>query len=94
MRKLWYWSVIAILFCLVTAVSTPASDTASIPRISKEKVKTMLGKRNVIVVDVRVGPDWNNGGSKIKGAIREDPRTVENWFRTLPKKKTLVFYCA
>jgi rhodanese-related sulfurtransferase len=94
MRKLRYFILIAILFCWAAAVVVPASDAADVPTISKEKVKTMLGKPNAIVVDVRVEPEWDSSKFKIKGAIRKDPRKVENWFGTLPKKKTLVFYCA
>jgi rhodanese-related sulfurtransferase len=94
MKKLRYFTLIAILLCWASAVTATSSDAAGVSTISKEKVKTMLGKPNVIVVDVRVEPEWDSSKFKIKGAIRKDPRKVENWFGTLPKKKILVFYCA
>ena len=94
MRTLWYLVVITVLSCCMVVGSALAADMASVPKISKEKLKATLHKPNVVVVDVRVAPDWDDSGFKIKGAVREDPRTVENWFTTLPKKKTLVFYCA
>jgi hypothetical protein len=94
MRKLRYFTLIAILLCWASAVTATSSDAAEVPTISKEKVKNMLGKPNVIVVDVRADPEWDSSDFKIKGAIRKGPRKVENWFATLPKKKTLVFYCA
>jgi rhodanese-related sulfurtransferase len=94
MRKLWYFLVIAIALSWISLISAPASDTTKVPRISKEKVKAMLGKPNVIVVDVRVKPDWEKSGHKIKGAIREDPKTVEKWYSRFPKNKALIFYCA
>jgi hypothetical protein len=71
-----------------------ASDATGVPRISKEKVKAVLGKQNVIVVGVRVGADRDTDGFKTRGAIPEDLRTIEKWFRMGPEKGILIFYCA
>jgi hypothetical protein len=94
MRKQLYLFVIAILICWTVVVLSSASDAKGVPLITKEKVKAMLGKPNVVVVDVRVAADRDNEKFQIKGAIREDPGTIQKWYRKLPKKKTLIFYCA
>jgi|GEM_PF-5377617 len=31
---------------------------------------------------------------KIKGALREDPKTIDEWASKYPKNKTIIFYCA
>lgn len=64
------------------------------PRISKEKLRTMLGNPNVFVLDVRIDVEWRTSEKKIQGAIRENPEEVELWLDKYPKDKTLVFYCS
>jgi len=54
----------------------------------------MLGDANVIIIDTRLGTDWNDSDAKIKGAVRENPMQVDSWMNKYPKDKTLVFYCA
>jgi hypothetical protein len=93
-RKQLYLCVIAILICWTVVVSAPASNAKGVPLITEEKVKAMLGKPSVVVVDVRVAADRDNERFQIGGAIREDPGTIQKWYRKLPKKKTLIFYCA
>jgi len=67
---------------------------AGVPRISKEELLAMMTNPDVIIIDVRLSGDAANSGSKIKGAIREDPQKVETWMDKYPRDKTLVFYCA
>jgi rhodanese-related sulfurtransferase len=52
----------------------------------------MLGKPDVVIVDVRTGSDWNASTSKIKGAVREEADKVDSWIEKYPRDKTLVFY--
>ncbi len=82
---------------LVLAIFGACSTVApfgSIPRITTEELKAMLGKPEVLIVDVRVDKDWNDSDLKIKGAVRENPQAIESWASKYPKDKTLVFYCA
>jgi len=67
---------------------------ADVPRITKQELKGMLGKENVIIIDVRTDLDQEKSNQKIPGAVIEDPGKVENWMAKYPKDKTLVFYCA
>ena len=68
--------------------------TQEVSRLTKDKVKQMLDKPGVVVLDVRTGGDWEASTSKILGAIREDPRAVELWAPTFDKDRTYVLYCA
>lgn len=93
MRKPQYSWALVLLACCLTALPASASDTNSISRISKEEVKSLLGKPDVMVVDVRVAKDWDRSGFKIKGAVREDPREVQRHIDRFSSAKTLIFYC-
>jgi rhodanese-related sulfurtransferase len=47
-----------------------------------------------VLIDVRAGKDWTESDTKIKGAVREDPKEFSSWADKYPKDKTLVLYCA
>jgi hypothetical protein len=83
--------VIGLVLSLALVLPVLAADA---PRIEKEKLKDMLGKLELILIDVRAGADWKAGTQKIKGALREDPGQVDTWMKKYPQDKTLVFYCA
>ena len=63
-----------------------------VPRITKEKLKGLLGNPDVIVLDVRSIEDWQNNRFKIKGAAREIPGKFDLWANKYPQEKTLVLY--
>lgn len=65
-----------------------------VPRIDKENAKEMLGKPDVVFIDVRTGSDWSASDVKIKGAVRHDPADPEAWAGELDKNKTYILYCA
>jgi rhodanese-related sulfurtransferase len=63
--------------------------------MSKEDLKAMLGKPDVIIIDVRQPVDLAKSTMMIKGAVREDPKQeVKAWVDKYPKDKTIVLYCA
>jgi hypothetical protein len=80
-------------FGLILLLCTPALSQ-EVPRITKEELKEMLGKPDVMVVDVRAGRDWKSSAMKIKGAIREEDEKIDSWMSKYSKDQTLVFYCA
>ncbi len=92
-RRLLRWLGVALSLAVVLAVVVPAMSQ-EVPRISKEDLREMLGKPDVVIMDVRTGSDWNASTAKIKGAVREEADKVESWIEKYPKDKTLVFYCA
>jgi rhodanese-related sulfurtransferase len=90
-RKLRLMTVISLGLSLALVLPVLAADA---PRIEKEKLKDMLGKPELMLIDVRAGADWKASTQKIKGAVREDPDQVDTWMKKYPKDKTMVFYCA
>jgi hypothetical protein len=76
--------------CLYNVIPEP-----SVPRMTKEALKPLLGNPDVIIVDVRQPDDWTKSQEKIAGAVREDPeKDITSWATKYRKDKTLVFYCA
>ena len=63
-----------------------------VPRITKEELKSLVGKPDVIILDVRLLSQWKRAELKIPGAIFEDPKKVDSWLEKYPEDKTLVFY--
>jgi rhodanese-related sulfurtransferase len=62
--------------------------------MTKEQLLPMLGKSDVIIIDVRSKYDWDESKVKIKGAVREDGLKFGSWMKKYPKDKTIVLYCA
>ena len=89
MKNVVFGSILILMALLSSVVYSQEP-----PRISKEKLRTMLGKPNVFILDVRIDVEWRASGKKIQGAIRENPEQVELWLDKYPKDKTLVFYCS
>jgi hypothetical protein len=85
--------VTSIIFFIVGTLTVYAKS-AEAPRMSKDELKAMLGSPDLILLDVRYNKDWTDSDSKIKGAVREDPKLFESWANKYPKDKTIVLYCA
>ncbi len=77
----------------IAGISGVQTDAQVAPRITKEELKARLDNPDVIIIDVRIGRDWNDSTLKIKGALREDPRDVSSWMNKYSRDKTIVFYC-
>ena len=92
-RKAMVSLVMAFMVLGTWAVMAVALD---VPRISKEKLKSMLGNPDVVVIDVRTFFDRKMSTNQIKGAVREDPNPskVKSWAKKYSKEKTIVLYCA
>ena len=90
-RKLF----VALLMTLAVGCAAMGTSAAKgeVPRMTKEELKAKLGAPEVVVLDVRVEQDWKEGEGKIAGAIREDPKTLDQWAANYPKDRTLVLYC-
>ncbi len=75
--------------CLQNLVPEP-----TVPRMTKEELKSILGNPDVVILDVRLQDQWQISKEKIPGAVREDPeKDVRSWATKYPKDKTYVFYC-
>lgn len=93
MQKAKIGSMVMVV-SLMVAFSWACSSAAGAPRIDKETVKGWLADPQVVIVDVRYGKDWQDSKTKIKGAVRQDPKGVQTWAASLPKDKKIVLYCA
>jgi len=85
---------IIILVLVVSGCTLISTGFAETERISAKQLEGMLGRSDVVVVDVRTNNDWNKSELKIKGAVREDLAGISSWIDKYPRGKTLVFYCA
>ena len=92
MKKGLLLVTLSIFFMLAGCAMFEKSGDA--PRMTKDELKARMGDPNLLIIDVRYGNDWTDSDSKIKGAIREDPKVFDSWASKYPKDKTLVFYCA
>jgi hypothetical protein len=87
--------MVAVMTGLVLSwMPVTIAQTEEIPRMTKEELKGMLGKPEVIVIDVRSKADWAGSKLEIKGAVREDPKKAASWMDKYSKDKVIVFYCA
>jgi hypothetical protein len=82
-----------IIFFLVGA-SMILAKSVDAPRMTKDELKGMLGNPDLVIIDVRTQQNWADSDLKIKGAVREDPESLDSWANKYPKGKTLVLYCA
>jgi hypothetical protein len=87
-------AITAILVVLAMGVSW-VGGAEKVARMTKEQLKEMLGKPDVVVLDVRATGDWDKAQIKIQGAVREDPnKATKTWAEKYGKDKTIVLYCA
>jgi predicted sulfurtransferase len=82
--------VVLVLITLAFGVAR-ADDSHT---MTKEQLRPLLGKPDVIVIDVRTNYDWSESKVKIKGAVREEGMKFGAWMNKYPKDKTIVLYCA
>jgi predicted sulfurtransferase len=87
--------VLTVLLAFASmALFARAAVADEVPRMTKEELRAMLGNPDVVIIDVRSGKDWEASQSKIKGAVREEPRQAKSWADKFDKDKTYVLYCA
>ena len=87
-------TVFTVALLAVFAAVSNAAHMDNVPRMSKETLKEMLHSPDVVLIDIRIGIDWNASEFKIQGAERRDPRQFDTWKDQLDKEKTVVVYCA
>jgi len=81
---------LAAIFVFPAAGSGAAVD--GVPRMSKEELKGLLGKPDVVVLDVRL--DGGLAPSRIAGALHEDPEKIDSWAGKYAREKRIVLYCS
>lgn len=86
---------VAVLLCVAligTAGGMVKAD--NVQRMLKEELKELIGRSDVVILDVRTGWHWMQAEAKIKGAVRELPEGFESWSDKYERDKTIVLYCA
>lgn len=83
----------AVVLVLIAFVCG-AARADDVKEMTKEQLLPLLGKPDVIVIDVRTNYDWDHSNAKIKGAVREEGMKFGTWMKKYPKDKTIVLYCA
>ena len=89
----WLSVLFLALFAFISYPGTVCL-AAEAPRMEKEQLKAQLGNPDVVAIDVRSFTDWVMTKEKIKGAVRENPRDIEDWSGKYAKDKAIVLYCA
>ncbi|KJS00461.1 MAG: hypothetical protein VR65_13320 [Desulfobulbaceae bacterium BRH_c16a] len=87
MKKILLW-LIALVFC-----AGSVAFAGEVPRMDKDELKSMLGSKDLVILDVRQGRDWSTSEFKIKDAVRVEEGDL-SVAKTYPKENTFVLYCA
>jgi rhodanese-related sulfurtransferase len=61
--------------------------------VNPQEFKSILGNKDITVIDVRRKEDYGADNSVIPGSIWFDPANIDNWCTTLPQNKEVVLYC-
>ena len=76
----------------VTAAADDKVPFPEVPRITKEQLKEMLGKPDLVIIDARLVEQWTYSDQMIPGATHEDPLAVQSWAPKYDKNKKTVIY--
>lgn len=85
---------LALIFLLGDRVFSQPVPYEDIPRMTKEDLRPLLGKPDVVVLDTRLEKQWESSDAKIPGASHLKEEDVESWAKTQDRSKTYVLYCA
>ncbi|HOD35607.1 MAG TPA: rhodanese-like domain-containing protein [Syntrophales bacterium] len=85
-------SLAFVLFLGDRTFSQPSVSYENIPRMTKEELKTHLGKSDVVILDVRLEKQWESSDAKIPGASHLKEADVKSWAKTQDRNRTYVLY--
>jgi rhodanese-related sulfurtransferase len=84
-------STVLMIFIALACGVAKADDTRA---MTKEQLLPLLGKPDIIIIDVSSNEGWEARDKKIPGAFREEPMKFESWMNKYPKDKTIILYCS
>lgn len=61
--------------------------------ITPTELKAKLSQKKVCLLDVRRKVDFDKSPDTIQGAVWQNPESVQEWSKTLPKDLELIVYC-
>jgi predicted sulfurtransferase len=93
-RKPILISALVALLLLVALAGYSAMPTTveQVPRLTKEAVKGMLGKPDVVIVDIRYIKQYEQSDSRLPGAVFVQPENFDEFAKNYPKQRTYVLY--
>jgi 3-mercaptopyruvate sulfurtransferase SseA len=85
--------IVLLLLIALAAYSAMPTTVEQVPRLTKEVVKEMLGKPDVVIVDVRYIKQYEQSDKKLPGAVFAQPENFDEFAKNHPQKdKTYVLY--
>jgi hypothetical protein len=91
-----FWLILSLVTALIlvalTGYTAPPSSVEQVPRLTKEAVKDMLGKPDVVIVDIRFIKQYEQSDGKIPGAVFVQPENFDEFVKNYSKDKTYVLY--
>ena len=78
----------------VTGAADDKIPFPEVPRITKEQLKEMLGKPDVVIIDARPVEQWKYSDQVIPGTVHEDPLAIPSWAQKYDKNTKTIIYCA
>ena len=85
---------LALIFFLGDQTFSQPAPYEDIPRMTKEELKSHLGKSDLVILDARVEQQWLSSDTKIPGASHLKEEDVKSWAEAQDRNKTYVLYCA
>lgn len=85
---------ILVIFSMLLFMLGSSPAFADDLRMSKEKLQSLMGSGDLVILDVRTGKDWSSSELKIQGAVRAAGKDFDKWSGNYTKDQTLVLYCA
>ena len=85
--------VVSTILLALVALTFGFARADDAQTMTKEQLLPLLGKSDVIIIDVRTKYDWDESKVKIPGAVREEGMKFGSWMKKYPKDKTIVLYC-
>ena len=70
--------------------ATKKKPFPDIPRLSAKAFQDMMGRKDVVILDVRPQQQWENSTRKMPGAVHEDPSKVSSWVQKYSKDETTI----
>lgn len=83
-----------LIFFLVTGflVFLSTQSFGQIKKITVNQLLESLDNPQLLILDLRTSESWQASDTKIKGAVRKNPKTFDSWANDLPKNKFLALY--
>ncbi len=85
--------VTTVMLVALTGYTAPPSSVEQVPRLTKEQVREMLGKPDVVILDIRFIKQYEQSDRKIPGAVFVQPENFDEFVKNHPQKDgTYVLY--